>query len=212
MNEEKQLTQVESLSIIQQMITAAKDQQKDDGKGWIIWGWLLFAASVSTVLNLHFNWFDTFFFWNLFGVIGILLLIFGFVRKLYSKKQGAVKTYTSELFKKLNAGFFISLWFIILFINVAARQVTEWSVVTNSGFALLINLYAFWILVYGSAMNFKPSIIGAYICWGIGFGMLFVRNFEYTMMLHGAAVLIGYIIPGHLANNEFNKLRRKEKL
>lgn len=208
MSEEKALTQQESLSIIQMMINSAKEQQKDDGKGWIIWGWLLFAASVSTVFNLHYNWYDTFFFWNVFGVIGILLLIFGFVKKLLIKKPGTVKTYTSELFKKLNAGFFISLWFIILFINVAARQVTEWNVVTNAGFALLVNLYAFWILVYGAAMNFKPSIIGAYISWAIGFAMLFIHNFEYVMMLHGAAVLIGYIIPGHIANRQFNKLRR----
>jgi hypothetical protein len=210
--EEKQLTEMESLSIIQQMINSAKEQQKDDGKSWIIWGWLLFAASITTVLNLHYNWYNTFFFWNVFGVLGIVLLISGFVRKLVVRKPGKVKTYTSELFKKLNAGFFISLWFIILFINVAARQVAEWNIITNAGFALLVNLYAFWILVYGSAMNFKPSIIGAYISWAIGFVMLFVHRFEYIMLLHGAAVLIGYIIPGHIANTEFNKVHRKEKV
>lgn len=209
MNEEKQLTEAESMSIIQMMINSAKDQQKDDGKGWIIWGWLLFAASVSTVLNIHFKWFNTFFFWNLFGLTAIVLLVVGFIRKVYQRKQRGVKTYTSELFRRLNSGFFVSLWFIILFINVASRQVTEWYVVTNAGFALLVNLYAFWILVYGAAMNFKPSIIGAYISWGIGVGMLFVHRFEYIMILHGIAVLIGYIIPGHIANNEFNKLRRK---
>jgi hypothetical protein len=211
MNDEKQLTEYESLSIIQQMINSAKAQQKDDGKGWIIWGWLLFAASITTILNLHYNWYNTFFFWNAFGIIALVLLIAGLAKKLFFKKPGVVKTYTSELFKKLNAGFFISLWFIILFINVAARQVTEWEVVTNAGFALLINLYAFWILVYGSAMSFKPSVIGAYVSWALGFAALFVHRFEYVMMLHAAAVLMGYIIPGHLANNEFNKLHRKDK-
>jgi hypothetical protein len=52
--EEKQISEQESLSIIQKMIQTAKKEQIDDGKGWIIWGWMLFMASVLTVLNLFF--------------------------------------------------------------------------------------------------------------------------------------------------------------
>ncbi|CAN5119579.1 hypothetical protein BH09BAC2_BH09BAC2_18040 [soil metagenome] len=212
MSEDKELTQQESLGIIQQMINAAKQQQKDDGKSWIVWGWILFAASLLTVANLSYKWYNPFFFWNVFGMVSVFLLIAGFTKQLWSKKSAPVKTYTGELFKKLNAGFFISLWFIIIFMNIAAKQVTEWYVIINAGFALLVNLYAFWILVYGSAMNFKPSIIGAYITWAIAFVMLFMHTFEQVMLLHGLAVLCGYIIPGHIASIQFNKLRREDKV
>ena len=78
------------------------------------------------------------------------------------------------------------------------------------GFPLLINLYAFWILIYGSALSFKPSVIAAYIVWAIGFVALFVKTFDVVMLLHAAAVLAGYIIPGHIANNEFKKLQRNK--
>jgi hypothetical protein len=63
-------------------------------------------------------------------------------------------------------------------------------------------------LIYGAVLNFKPSIIGAYITWAFAFASLFVDRFDYTMLLHAAAVLCGYIIPGHIANREFNKVKR----
>jgi hypothetical protein len=56
--EEKNISNEESLLIIEQMIQTAKKEQKDDGKGWIIWGWLLFLASVATFINLKIQWFN----------------------------------------------------------------------------------------------------------------------------------------------------------
>jgi len=202
--EERQISEQESLSIIQQMIQTAKQEQIDDGKGWIIWGWMLFTASALTVLNLRFRWFGTYFFWNAFGVITLIALFYQCIVFLLLKRRQRVKTYTKDLFNKLNVGFFISLMFIIVAINVYKTPLL--------GFALLINLYAFWILIYGSALNFKPSVIAAYITWAIGFGALFVKTFEWVMILHAAAVLCGYIIPGHIANKEFKRIHGRSKV
>lgn len=202
--EERQISEQESLSIIQQMIQTAKQEQIDDGKGWIIWGWMLFTASALTVLNLRFRWFGTYFFWNAFGVITLIALFYQCIVFLLLKRRQRVKTYTKDLFNKLNVGFFISLMFIIVAINVYKAPLL--------GFALLINLYAFWILIYGSALNFKPSVIAAYITWAIGFGALFVKTFEWVMILHAAAVLCGYIIPGHIANKEFKRIHGGSKV
>lgn len=203
MDQEKKLTEQESLLIIQQMIQTAKQEQKDDGKGWILWGWLLFAASVLTFINLKTQWFSNYFFWNMFGIASLLLLLYSMLKTVFGKKTKKVKTYTAELFQKLNIGFFISLMLIIVAINRGVPPV--------QGFSLLLGLYGFWILVYGSALNFKPSIIGAYITWACALAGLFVHTFDWTMVIHATAVLLGYIIPGHLANNEFNKTQRREK-
>jgi hypothetical protein len=215
---EENLSQQESLSIIQQMISTAKQQQKDDGKGWIIWGWMLFAASVLTVLNINFKWsHDYFLFWNSFGIITIIWFVWETISYFFIKKKVKVKTYTGDLLARLNAGFFIGLMFIIFSINVGSYFIRQhygefYGVFVNIGFALLINLYSFWILIYGTALNFKPSIIGAYFSWAFGFAALFANNFEIVMLLHAAAVLVGYIIPGHIANREFKKLHSKEKV
>ena len=198
--EEKNLTEQESLLIIQQMINTAKQQQSDSGKGWILWGWLLFLASVFTYINLQTGWVSTYFFWNLFGGVSLLLLLFSVIRYFFFRKTERVKTYTGELFQKLNVGFFISIMFIIVAINKGVDPI--------KGFPLLIGLYGFWVLIYGTALDFKPSIIAAYITWALGFAGLFVKSFDTIMLLHGAAVLCGYIIPGYIANREFKKLNR----
>ncbi len=194
------MSETESFQIIEQMIQAAKQEQKDDGKGWIVWGWLLFFASVGTYLNLKFDWLETFFFWNLFGIASVVLLVLASIRKVYLKKITKVKTYSQEVFEKLNIGFFIVLLLIIVSMNTGGVHPVQ-------GFALLLGLYGFWIMIYGAILNFKPSLIGAFITWAFAFASLFVKNFEYTMLLHAGAVLCGYIIPGHIANREFNHLQ-----
>ncbi len=199
--EEKRITEQESLQIIQQMIQTAKWEQKDDGMGWIIWGWLLFIASLFTFINQRFEWVSTFFFWNLIGAITLLLLLYETILFYTGKRKEKVKTYSGDLLDKLNIGFFISLMLIIFSINLGVSPV--------KGFALLLGLYGFWILIYGAVLNFKPSVIGAYITWAFALASLFVIRFEHTMLLHAAAVLCGYIIPGHMAYREFNKINNE---
>ncbi len=198
--EDKTISEQESLELIQQMIQTAKNEQKDNGIGWIIWGWLILLASVFTWLNLKLDWVSTFFFWNLFGVATLVLGLIETVRHFWGKNRDRVRTYTKDLFDKLNIGFFISLMLIIFSMNLGVHP--------TKGFALLLGLYGFWILIYGAVLNFKPSIIGAYITWAFAFASLFVDLFDHTMLLHAAAVLCGYIIPGHLAYIEFNKSNR----
>jgi hypothetical protein len=197
--EEKQISGQESLLIIQQMINTAKREQKDDGRGWIMWGWLLFIASVFTWINLYTEWVSVFFFWTAFGIVTLAVTLFEVLRDTFFRKNKRVRTYTKDLFEKLNIGFFVMLGFIIVAINL--------DVDPKKGFALLLGLYGFWILIYGTALDFRPSIIGAFVTWGFGLAALFVKTFEWTMILHAAAVLFGYIIPGHIAYKEFKKLK-----
>lgn len=197
--EEKQMSGQESLLIIQRMIDTAKKEQKDDGMGWIIWGWMLFLASIFTYINLQTKWVSTFFFWNWLGIITLAALLFEAIRKTFFRSKRKVRTYMKELFDKLNVGFFIQIMFIILAMNIGGISVMK-------GFALLIGAYGFWVLIYGAALNFKPSVIGAFITWAFGIGAMFVKGFDMTMLLHAGAVLFGYIIPGHIAYKEFKKL------
>lgn len=191
------MTEQESFSIIQKMISAAKQEQKDNGMGWIIWGWMLFTVSILTIFNLRYQWFPTFAFWNAFGIGSVVLLMATVIKKYYSKKKNEVQTYYNDLFKLLNIGFFVSLAFIIVAINKGVGIIY--------GYALLVNLYAFWMLIYGAAGNFKPSIIAAFITWGFAFGGLFVSSIEMVMYIQAAVALIGYIIPGYLANKAYKQ-------
>src|SRR4051812_38966780 len=168
--EEKNLSEQESLVLIRQMIETAKSEQKDDGKGWILWGWMLFLASVLTMFNVYYNWFSAWFFWNAFGIATLVIFLYEMIGRVFLKKREKVRTYTKDLFDKLNSGFFIALAFIIVAMNVGVSP--------YYGFPLLISLYSFWILVYGTALNFRPSVIGAYVSWAIGLAALFIGRFE----------------------------------
>jgi hypothetical protein len=170
--QDKPLSGQESLHIIQQMIQTARQEQKDDGKGWIVWGWALFIVSLLTYLNIRFGWHDVALFWNIFAAIVVLYFFYLPFRFFFIKKSKKVKTYTSDLFDKLNVAFFIFLIFIILSINTGVPP--------GKGFILLVGLYGFWILIYGN----------------------------WIMLFHAFAVLCGYIIPGHIANKEFNKIKK----
>ena len=198
--EEKNLTEQESMLIIQQMINTAKHEQKDDGIGWIIWGWLLFLVSVLTYINLYTKWFSTYYFWSYFGALSLLLILYSVIKYRFFRKKERARTYTGELFQKLNVGFFITIMFIIFSMNTGMDPM--------KGFPILIGLYGFWILIYGTALDFKPSIIAAYMTWALGFAGFFVNSFATIMILHGSAALVGYIIPGYIANMEFKKLNR----
>lgn len=198
---ETNLTQQESLQIIQKMINTAKREQKDDGIGWVLWGWLLFCTSIFSVLNIYTTWVSQYFFWNAFGILSLILISFSIVKNLFIRSKQKVKTYTGELFSKLNVGFFFTIMVLIVAMNK--------SLMPETGFAMLSGLYGFWILIYGTIFDFKPSMIGAFFTWGFAFAGLFARDFATCMLLHAGGVLVGYIIPGHLAMYEFKKVNQQ---
>lgn len=198
--EDNKITERESLQIIQQMIQTAKKEQKDNGVSWIIWGWLLFAVSVLTYFNLYFTWFeDRYVFWNYFGILTLLMLCFSVVKYFFSPKTGKADTYTSAIFRKLNVGFFIVIMLVIIAMNRNLPAIL--------GFTIMIGLYGFWMLIYGTLINFKPSVVAAFITWAIAFASLYLsKDLATVMLFHAAAILCGYIIPGHIAYYEFRKI------
>ncbi len=199
---EEQFSEQESFLLIRQMIGIAKQEQKEDGKGWILWGWLLLAASVFSFLNMKLKWFASLYiFWTIFGIFTICFFIFNFCKYFFFRSGSRVKTYTSDLLQKLNIGFIISMVFLIVVIDSDIINPT-------TGFVFMINLYAFRILVQGTALNFRPLVVGAFICWGLAFFGLLIKTFDGIMLVHAAAVLCGFIIPGHIASNEFRKTKQ----
>ncbi|MFT3825679.1 MAG: hypothetical protein QM731_17295 [Chitinophagaceae bacterium] len=198
--EDNKITERESLLIIQKMIQAAKKEQKDNGVGWIAWGWLLFLVSVLSYLNIQNSWFeDQYMFWNFFGLITLLALLYNIVRYFFFPAKKKAHTYTTDIFQKLNIGFFFLVMLIVLSMNKGVNP--------TKAFVILIGLYGFWILIYGTLMNFRPSVVTSFVTWAIAFAALYTaNNIADVMLFHAGAVLCGYIIPGHIAYYEFRKI------
>ncbi len=193
--EERKLSGQESLEIINDMIRKAKnDASSENGLSWLLWGWMIFLASVATYILIELNYGNIGLAWNIFGIVAILLLLYSL---FWSAKSGRVRTYVDDLLRLFDIGFTVCLFVIIVSINVTNSH--------NTGFGYFLMVYAFLMLIQGGALKFKPLIIGAIVNW-IGAIAIFINDiFKYDMLITAAAVFIGYIIPGFILRIQYKQ-------
>ena len=193
--EEKQLTGHESLALINEMISKAKHEIKDNGAGWLLWGGMIFLAAMTTYVIIQFQLdIDLYIGWNVFGIIAIPLLIYSLVK---GKKKPGTRTYVDEMLHYFDIGFTICLFIVIISINIANNP--------GVGFGYFLMVYAFLMLIQGAALRFRPLFIGAIINWAGAIGIFVVEQFKYDMLITAAAVFAGYIIPGLLLRNQYKR-------
>ena len=183
----------QSLQLINNMIQKAKANFTDNGHGWLIWGTMIFMASLSTYFFIEYNFSNIFLAWNIFGGIAILLLLYNFFKPSHSK----ARSYVSDILKYVDIGFAVCLFVIIFSMNV--------SVGANNGFGYLLMIYAFLMLIQSGALQFKPLLYGAIINW-IGSMTIFLNTeLKYDMLITAVAVFLGYIIPGLILRSQYKK-------
>lgn len=193
--EEKQLSGAESLALINQMISKAKNEITDSGFGWLLWGSMIFLASMSTYVIIEFDLdVNLFTGWNVFGLIAIPIMLYNLFR---SRKVLRTRTYVDEMLAMFDIGFTICIFVIIISMNI--------SVSPNHGFGYFLMVYAFLMLIQGGAIRFRPLFIGAVINWLGAIAIFFNDEFKYDMLITAAAVFIGYIIPGLLLRSQYRK-------
>jgi len=196
------LSSEESLRLIEQMIGRARAAEKDSGRGWILWGWLLFMASIVHYgfIKAHINKGNLV--WMVFGISAAMLVFYEqFLRKYFVKPDLKVKTYTNELVNKFGIAFFVSLAIMVYGNNRLDLN--------NNGlnFGYLLLLYGFWMFIHGSAFRYRLLIIGAIINWA---GALLIFYFKEklgaeVLLVHAFCVAMGYLVPGHIALIKFGK-------
>ncbi len=189
MEQEKNLTGQESLEVISRMIRTAQHDIQDSSFYYLIWGWLVFIASTSNFLLMKADFQDPFIPW------AILMPLGGIVTGIYSyrqKRQQRVKTYIDDVMKYVLIAFMVSLFTVLLFM----------SKLELATYPMVIMVYGMWLFISGGALRFQPLIYGGVINWALGIASFFVP-FEMQLILLALAVLLGYIIPGHMLKNKF---------
>lgn len=193
MENDQRLSSEKSLEIIQQMIAQAKTNITDNGLSWLLWGTMLFLASLSTFIFIHIGSDNLFLGWNIFGAITIALLVYDVVKP----KRKKVKTYVDDLMQMVDIGFFVSIFIIILAINISVRP--------NEGFGFMLMVFGFLMLAKGGAIKSKALMVGAVVNWAGAIAIFINREFRYDMLIMAAAVLIGYIFPGIILWAEYKR-------
>ena len=199
MSNDQSLSKEKSLEIIQQMINQAKSNITDNGLGWLLWGTMIFAASLLTYFFIYTNADNIFLGWNFFGIITIVLLSYEF----FKPKKKKVRTYVDDLLRLVDIGFTICLFTVIFSINIAVSA--------NAGFGFFLMIFAFQMLLKGGAVKSRSLMIGAAVNWAGAIAMFINKDFKYDMLIMAGAVLIGYIIPGLLLWLQYKKLNNSLK-
>ena len=184
------MTEQESLQVIQQMIQSAKQEFHDKSFYYLLWGWLVFIASIGQFVLMTAGFAHPEIVWLLMPVGGVITSIYG--RNENKKKK--VKTYFDEFNKHALVSFLVSLFMVLGF-----QQKLQ-----INCYPMVVMVYGCWLYISGGALRFKPLMIGGVINWLLA-AASFLVDFKIQLLLLAAAVLLGYIIPGYMLKSRYQK-------
>jgi len=192
MEEVKEFSPADSLKLITSMIQQTRESVVDNSFYFLFWGWLSFVACVGQfVLAEIVQYSHSYYVWFLMPLGVIVTGIYQFK----VERHRPVKTILSDSIGHLWSG--IGLLFIaIFFINMKIGW--EFS------FVQYILLWALGTFITGRIMKFPPLV------WG-GLSNFIIAYFAadhtmvYQSLFAGAALLLSYIIPGHMLKAQFKK-------
>lgn len=192
MQNEKEFSPQESLELIQSMIDKTKNKFSDNSFYFLFWGWLVFAACISQfVLKVYFNYPYHFIVWWTMPIGGIITAFYG--RQQARKEK--VKTFVDEATDYL--------WMAIAFAFIALVIINSTSPnAWESAFTYYILLYAIGTFTTGRLIKFRPLVIGGVINFVLAI-ICTKLSFDYQLLLGALAILISYIIPGHLLRKQY---------
>ncbi len=182
-NTEKEMSSEESLRVIQQMIHTAKRDFEDDSFHYLLWGWLVFAASLGQFILLKQGNENAAITWMLMPIGAVIAFLYG--RK--QEKKERVKTYISDFVKYVVGAMVISLFIVLCFMGKLQLYT----------YPIIMILYAIMLFIMGGILQFKPLMFGGITNWILSI-VAFFNPFETQLLILALAVLLGYIIPGYL--------------
>lgn len=194
MNEnEKVMTESESLSIISSMINLAKNKFSENGQLYLLWGWTVFACSIAHFLCIKFQWIQhSEIVWSTTWIAVICQIIFLSRRK----KKEKVKTYTDEI-----VGFVWLSFVIMMFVTIFLMSKEN---AFEKMYPMFLVLYGMPTFLCGIIFRFSALKFGGIACWSLAIAAAFIR-WDYQLLLLALAVLTAWIIPGYLLQQKFKK-------
>lgn len=194
MNNEKPLSETESLALISSMIKKTQGGLQDNGFYFLLWGWLVFVASAGQYVLLKMGYpEESNYSWAILMPLGGIISA---VRGAREGKKQRVKTYTDDMLRSVLIAYLVALFITLIFMSIHGG----WEL----AYPMVMVVYGMWLFISGSVLKFKPLIIGGLINFTCAIGGFYIHTFELILLL-SFAVLAGYIIPGHLLNAKFKR-------
>jgi len=219
--QEKQLTEKESLHLIAMMINKAKDSYHDTGIGAIMWGAVIAVCSIVKFSEINFNYrlpFDIY----LLTLVAVIPQIFITIKE---KKERKVKSYDDVYMDYIWLGFGICIFLMIFIVNNVYADLTPlvkdykeltkgrvgWVDFQFSEFVspLFLLLYGLPTFITGAACRFRPMFWGGIFC-SVCSVVTIYTTIKVDLLLTGVSAIMAWLIPGILMEREY-RIYKKEQ-
>jgi hypothetical protein len=183
-----------ALEIIEHMISSAKREIRDNGFYHMMWGYFVFVSALIDYFLLMMEHENHALVWAIMMPLGGIISI---IKGKMEKRGQRVITYVDEVLKYLGTAFVISLLIVCFVMPSTAKH---W----RSFYPVLMVLYAFGLYITGGILHFNAMRYGAMGVWACAIAAFFV-GYDLQLLILALAVLVGFIIPGHLLNLRFRQ-------
>ena len=218
MEQEKTLTEQESLNLITMMINKAKESYHETGIGAIMWGAVITLCSLVRLSEVQFNYrlpFDIY----LLTLVAIIPQIFISIKE---KKEKKVKSYDDTYLDYIWLGFGICIFLLILISNNIFGEWGSWAdeYRNTTGKALpfrfteyiaplFLMLYGLPTFITGAACRFKPMLWGGIFCWVCCILTIYTQV-KIDLLLTAASAILAWLIPGIIMEKEYRQFKKEQ--
>jgi hypothetical protein len=206
---EKQLTEQESLLIIQQMINRAKNNFVDSGIGPMLWGAVITVCSLVQAAKIYFDFEMPFDIW--------LLALFALVPQVFisikERKERKAKGWDDDILGYVWTCFGIAV-FLVNFINnrlsselapaIDAYRAAGNEIQSSWSFAscFLLLVFGFPTIITGAARKQRWMLSGGIFCWSAAIAATFTPTYvDFVLMAFAAA--LSWLIPGIMIRKKY---------
>ena len=217
---EKQLTEKESLELITQMISKAKESYHDTGIGAMMWGAVIALCSLIKLSEIHFDYhlpFDIY----LLTLAAIIPQVFITIKE---KRERKIKSYDDAYMDYIWLGFGICIFLLIHIINLVFNA---WEPVSAEYKALaghsasfhfsefisplFLMLYGLPTFITGAACRFRPMLWGGIFCW-ICCVIAVYTTIKIDLLLTALSAIVAWFIPGIIMEKEYRIYKKEQAL
>lgn len=219
--QEKQLSEKESLALITEMIHKAKEAYHDTGMSPIMWGAVIAVCSLVKLSEIHFGYrlpFDIY-------LLTIVAVIPTIILAVKEKKERKVKTHDTIYMDHIWLGFGICIFLLILIINNVFSDlnpmVKDYKELSKGRVdridfhfseyisPLFLLLYGLPTYITGAACKFKPMLWGGIFCWVCCIVTIYT-TVKIDLFLTALSAIMAWLIPGILIEKDY-RLYKKEQ-
>lgn len=218
--QEKEMSEQESLALITEMIGKARNNFHESGISAILWGSVVSFCGLMSFAQSYWDFRIGFNIW----ILALVAIVPQIVISIRENRQKAVRSYVEAALDAIWIVYALSIFGLIFYINIVPR-VTTHLLETYDGIklmqqhissgiiepkdpfipsfsSLMLLIYAFPTMCTGIIKRFNPMIFGAVLCYLLFAASLFTTT-TYDLLFMGLAGIFNWLIPGIILRKRY---------